>query len=47
MKLFDVIKIFTPTDAQVFFLIRIKNYMKTVPTFFGVIIIRERIICAC
>jgi len=42
------IKVFTPTDAQVFFNMIIKIYIKTAPTCFGVItIIRERTIWAC
>ena len=40
----DIIKVFTPTDAQVFKR-SIKVYIKTAPTCFGVItIIRERTI---
>jgi hypothetical protein len=40
----DIIKVFTPTDAQVFKR-SIKIYIKTAPTRFGVItIIRERTI---
>ena len=41
----DTIKVFTSTDAQVFFKRNIKIYIKTAPTCFGVItIIRERTI---
>ena len=40
----DVIKVFTPTDAKVFF-VSIKIYIKTAPTRFGVItILRKRTI---
>ena len=37
----DIIKVCTPTDAQVFLKRSIKIYIKTAPTCFGVIIIRE------
>ena len=43
----NIIKVFTPTDTQFFFLKKrsIKIYIKTAPTCFGVItIIRERTI---
>ena len=44
----DIIKVFTPTDAHVFFKRIIKVYIKTAPTCSGVItIIRERTIRAC
>jgi hypothetical protein len=40
-----IVKVFTPTDAQVYFKRSIKIYMKTAPTYFGAItIIRERTI---
>jgi len=43
----DIIKVFTPTDEQVFFLMDNKIYIKTAPACFGVItIIRERTIGA-
>jgi len=43
----DIIKVFTPTDPQVFQR-SIKIYIKTAPTYFGVItILRERTIWAC
>jgi len=41
----DIINVFTPTDAQFFFLRIIKIYIKTAPACFGVIIVlRERTI---
>ena len=47
--LLDIIKVFTPTDAQVFFFKKsIKIYIKTAPTCFSVItIIKERTIRSC
>jgi hypothetical protein len=44
----DIIKVFTPSDAQVFLKLSFKNYVKTAPSCFGVItIIRERTVGAC
>jgi hypothetical protein len=41
----NIIKVFTPTDAQVFFKRIIKIYIETAPTYFGEItILREHTI---